>query len=425
MRPDLLAEAIDRDVADGVTPVAVVATAGTTLTGAIDPIAPIAEICEARGDLAARRRRVRAARRIGRARPVRRRGARRLRERRRAQVALRPEGLQRGARPRARRSLADVRARAGLPPAPAARAARRRHHPRVLASAPSAEALARFPCARRGAVPRGDRPQPRRGAAPASGGVGIGRTSRRSTRRRTCRSCRSGTRPPRCERPRRPQPGPRRGDPGGRPRVPRVGADRGRGLAPALLRELPDDRRRRDGHPGRRRESWGRGSRRSRRERRRPAARRTQDPRRARAPPARLPRDVGDLERVPKRRRAPTSPGVHGARRRSTVMDRLHGTLGAVDLGRDGGARVRRRRGDQPAHGDRCPLDAAAPTVRSAGGRLRRTVASSSFRSPRADGGRSRRCSHGSTPRKHASLRCCRARIKTAWRRCCERSSRG
>jgi aromatic-L-amino-acid decarboxylase len=49
MRPDLLAEAIDRDVADGVTPVAVVATAGTTLTGAIDPIAPIADVCEARG----------------------------------------------------------------------------------------------------------------------------------------------------------------------------------------------------------------------------------------------------------------------------------------------------------------------------------------------------------------------------------------
>lgn len=49
MRPDLLAEAIDRDVADGVTPVAVVVTAGTTLTGAIDPIGPIADICEARG----------------------------------------------------------------------------------------------------------------------------------------------------------------------------------------------------------------------------------------------------------------------------------------------------------------------------------------------------------------------------------------
>ncbi len=49
MRPDLLAEAIDRDVADDITPVAVVATAGTTLTGAIDPIAPIADICAERG----------------------------------------------------------------------------------------------------------------------------------------------------------------------------------------------------------------------------------------------------------------------------------------------------------------------------------------------------------------------------------------
>jgi aromatic-L-amino-acid decarboxylase len=49
MRADLLAEAIDRDVAEGVTPVAVVATAGTTLTGAIDPVAAIADVCEARG----------------------------------------------------------------------------------------------------------------------------------------------------------------------------------------------------------------------------------------------------------------------------------------------------------------------------------------------------------------------------------------
>ena len=49
MRADLLGEAIDRDVAEGVTPVAVIATAGTTLTGAIDPVGPIADVCEARG----------------------------------------------------------------------------------------------------------------------------------------------------------------------------------------------------------------------------------------------------------------------------------------------------------------------------------------------------------------------------------------
>jgi aromatic-L-amino-acid decarboxylase len=49
MRPDLLGEAIDRDLAEGVTPVAVVATAGTTLTGAVDPTAAIADVCEERG----------------------------------------------------------------------------------------------------------------------------------------------------------------------------------------------------------------------------------------------------------------------------------------------------------------------------------------------------------------------------------------
>jgi len=46
MRPDLLARAIDEDRAEGVTPVAVVATAGTTLTGAIDPLDAIADVCE-------------------------------------------------------------------------------------------------------------------------------------------------------------------------------------------------------------------------------------------------------------------------------------------------------------------------------------------------------------------------------------------
>ncbi len=49
LRPDALDEAIRADVAAGVTPIAVVATAGTTLTGAIDPIDAIADVCEQTG----------------------------------------------------------------------------------------------------------------------------------------------------------------------------------------------------------------------------------------------------------------------------------------------------------------------------------------------------------------------------------------
>jgi aromatic-L-amino-acid decarboxylase len=47
--PEALAEAIDRDRETGITPVAVVATAGTTLTGAVDPLEAIADVCEERG----------------------------------------------------------------------------------------------------------------------------------------------------------------------------------------------------------------------------------------------------------------------------------------------------------------------------------------------------------------------------------------
>lgn len=49
MRVDLLAEAIDADLAAGFTPVAVVATGGTTLTGTVDPLAKITEVAHARG----------------------------------------------------------------------------------------------------------------------------------------------------------------------------------------------------------------------------------------------------------------------------------------------------------------------------------------------------------------------------------------
>ncbi|HEX2416344.1 MAG TPA: pyridoxal-dependent decarboxylase [Thermoleophilaceae bacterium] len=46
MRPDALAEAIERDLAQDVRPAAVIGTAGTTATGAIDPLGPLADICE-------------------------------------------------------------------------------------------------------------------------------------------------------------------------------------------------------------------------------------------------------------------------------------------------------------------------------------------------------------------------------------------
>jgi aromatic-L-amino-acid decarboxylase len=49
MDPADLARRIEDDLAQGVTPIAVVATAGTTLTGAVDPIGAIAEVCESSG----------------------------------------------------------------------------------------------------------------------------------------------------------------------------------------------------------------------------------------------------------------------------------------------------------------------------------------------------------------------------------------
>jgi len=48
-RPEDVADAIDADRAAGITPIAVVASAGTTLTGAVDPIAGLADVCASRG----------------------------------------------------------------------------------------------------------------------------------------------------------------------------------------------------------------------------------------------------------------------------------------------------------------------------------------------------------------------------------------
>ncbi len=49
MRPGELEEAIDADRAAGITPIACIASAGTTLTGAVDPLAALADVCAARG----------------------------------------------------------------------------------------------------------------------------------------------------------------------------------------------------------------------------------------------------------------------------------------------------------------------------------------------------------------------------------------
>ncbi|MFY0591703.1 pyridoxal phosphate-dependent decarboxylase family protein [Roseivirga sp.] len=46
MRSDILAETIEKDIADGFTPVCVISAIGTTSTTAIDPISKISEICK-------------------------------------------------------------------------------------------------------------------------------------------------------------------------------------------------------------------------------------------------------------------------------------------------------------------------------------------------------------------------------------------
>ena len=100
--PEAVREAIAADRAEGRVPVAVVATAGTTLTGAVDPIGALADVCAERGCVAPHRRRLWPARRddaVGRA-PVRRARPRRFRHARRPQVAVSAQGVRRAARPR-------------------------------------------------------------------------------------------------------------------------------------------------------------------------------------------------------------------------------------------------------------------------------------------------------------------------------------
>lgn len=46
MQATVLAESLEHDLRNGITPIAVIATSGTTLTGAIDPIDDIADICQ-------------------------------------------------------------------------------------------------------------------------------------------------------------------------------------------------------------------------------------------------------------------------------------------------------------------------------------------------------------------------------------------
>ena len=165
--------------------------------------------------------------------------------------------------------------------------------------------------------------------------------------------------PPRAarrRRPRRPQPGARRRDPGRRPRLPRVGADRRRGLAPPVLRELPHDR---GGRPGvaRRGARVGRATRRGRRRETSratgscpPSARSSRSSATCRWTSARCGRSR-TCSGAPRRSAGTWRRG--SSRRRPALVDRVRGPVGAVGVGRAGGAAIRRGGGDQPTHRDR------------------------------------------------------------------------
>ncbi len=125
MDVDALAAAIAADRAAGIEPLAVVATVGTINTGSVDDLEAIADLCEARGPVAARRRRHRRLPRPELAPGCRARArACRLPRARPAQVDAGPH--RRRARPGARRGRppGDVLGGAALPAALHPRAGR-------------------------------------------------------------------------------------------------------------------------------------------------------------------------------------------------------------------------------------------------------------------------------------------------------------
>ena len=102
LQPETVAAAIQSDASAGRRPLAVVAAAGATNTGAIDPLGDLAAVCRRARRLAACRRRLRRLRRADRARPAGpgRARARRLGDARSAQVALPADRVRVAAGPR-------------------------------------------------------------------------------------------------------------------------------------------------------------------------------------------------------------------------------------------------------------------------------------------------------------------------------------
>ena len=185
--PAALRRAIAADRAAGLVPVCIVANAGTTSTGAVDPLDAVATVAAEAGRLAACGRRVRGAR-CSRSRlsaALRRPAASGLAVHRRAQVALRPGRLQRPAVARRGGHRAGLRRRRR----------RLRAHPRhatggdVRVLGPRTRAQPPLP----GPQVVGDAPLPRR--APARGRDRRGRPGRHPPRR--ARRGRRGLRAPR------------------------------------------------------------------------------------------------------------------------------------------------------------------------------------------------------------------------------------